>query len=115
MNSNRTELLVSRLQNSIHKDNFQETCEEVVEQLEDGHDGRDAIGPILRLMELHEDVDFGMPGPLVHFLEKYYRSGYEELLLESVKQRPTPHTLWMLNRIVNGTSRINGKKISTWK
>jgi len=29
----------------------------------------EAIEPILRFMERHPDLDFGMPGHLVHFLE----------------------------------------------
>jgi len=57
---------------------------------------------ILRFMEDNQDIDFGSPGSLVHFLEKYYQKGYEKLLVESIKRTPTLHTLWMLNRIING-------------
>lgn len=48
-----------------------------------------------------------MPGPLVHFVEKYYKHGYEQLLLESVNARPTIHTLRMLNRIIYDSSLEN--------
>lgn len=34
-------------------------------------------------------------------METFYKNGYEELLLESIKRRPTMHTTWMLNRIMN--------------
>ena len=49
-------------------------------------------------------MDFGGPGPLVHYLEKFYRNGYEELLIDSFRRRPTPHTAYMLNRLINGSS-----------
>lgn len=51
--------------------------------------------------------DFGMPGAIVHFVERFYKNGYEELLIESVKKRPTIHTVWMLNRVMNGSENKN--------
>ena len=56
---------------------------------------------ILHFMEENPKIDYGMPGPLVHFMEKKYKKGYEILLLESIKRKPTEHTVWMLNRILN--------------
>ena len=56
---------------------------------------------ILHFMEEKPKIDYGMPGPLVHFMEKKYKKGYEKLLLESIKRKPTEHTVWMLNRILN--------------
>ena len=52
-------------------------------------------------MEEFPDADFGQPGPLTHFVETFYSNGYEELLCQSLKRRPTVHTVWMLNRIIN--------------
>ena len=43
--------------------------------------------------------DLGTPGPLVHTLEAL--PGYEPWLLESIRRRPAPLSLWMLNRILN--------------
>ena len=37
----------------------------------------------------------------VHF--KFYKRGYEEELLASLKRMPSLHTIWMLNRLINGT------------
>lgn len=54
-------------------------------------------------MEAHEEVDFGVPGALVHLLERFYCRGYEGLLLESIGRKPTSHTVWMLNRLINGS------------
>ena len=68
-----------------------------------------AIGPILRFMEVHSDWDFGAPGQLVHFVEQFLGQSYEEELTASVRRSPTAHTLWMLNRIVNGEQDRNRK------
>jgi hypothetical protein len=65
--------------------------------------GVETVEPILQFMEEHSAIDFGTPGPLVHFVERFYRNGYEDKLVESVQRRPTWHTVWMLNRVVNGT------------
>jgi hypothetical protein len=43
-----------------------------------------------------------MPGPLVHFVERFYRHGYEQKLVDSVTRKPTYHTVWMMNRLLNG-------------
>ena len=56
---------------------------------------------ILHFMEENPKIDYGMPGPLVHFMEKKYKKGYEKLLLESIKRKPTEHTVWMLNEKSN--------------
>lgn len=67
--------------------------------------GIEIVEPLLRFMEDHEAIDFGAPGPLVHFLETFFGKGYEEHLLESVQRKPTPMTVWMLHRVINGTRR----------
>ena len=60
------------------------------------------IEPILQFMEDHEELEYGVPGPLVHFIEKFYRKGYEAKLMESVKRKPTEHRTCLLNRLING-------------
>src|SRR5215510_14380053 len=65
-------------------------------------DGLDAVEPILRLMEEHPNFDFGCPGPLAGFVETLYGRGYEDKLRASIRRRPTSHTVWMLNRLING-------------
>ena len=59
---------------------------------------------LFQLLERHSEHDFGSPGGIVHFLEDYPRRNYEAELLASLKRRPTTHTTWMLNRLINGTS-----------
>jgi hypothetical protein len=67
----------------------------------------DAVAPLILsfIEKLAEPVkidaryDLGTPGPLVHTLEAL--PGYERWLIESVRRRPAPLSLWMLNRILN--------------
>ncbi len=52
-------------------------------------------------MERYPLIEFGSPGALVHYVETFSGKGYEELLYESIEKKPTVHTLWMLNHIIN--------------
>jgi hypothetical protein len=64
---------------------------------------------VLRFMERHPDIDYGPPGPLVHFMERTYKEGgptserWDRLVVESMTRRPTAHTSWLLNRLINGS------------
>ena len=57
-------------------------------------------------MESNPPLGYGMPGPLVDFLGPFFGKGYKHRLVESVRSYPTPHTLWMLNRLINGTRSL---------
>ena len=59
------------------------------------------VEPILEIIATNPLVDFGMPGDLVHFVEQFYKHGYEELLISSVRKNPTPHNIWMVHRCYN--------------
>jgi hypothetical protein len=60
-----------------------------------------ACAPVLfRTMERLDGLELGTPGPLVHTLESW-RGSYETLLSESVRRKPVPLTVWMVNRILN--------------
>ena len=63
--------------------------------------GDEAIPSIISFIEYNPDIDFGEPGPLVHFAERFDESTYEPVLRASIRRTPTFHTLWMLNRIMN--------------
>lgn len=100
MEGNTNELM-ERLTNNITSDDFIGIAYDVVEEIEKREDAFEFIESILRLMEDNPDQYFGNPGPLVHFMEIYYKKGYEEKLVESLKRQPTKHTIWLLNRIIN--------------
>lgn len=62
-----------------------------------------ACAPVMfRTMERLDGVELGTPGPLVHTLETW-RGRYEKLLAQSVRTKPSPLTLWMVNRILNAS------------
>jgi hypothetical protein len=65
--------------------------------------GSDAglVEPILQFMESNQGIDYGSPGPLVQFLERFCGRGYEQKVIESIERRPTAHTVWMLHRVIN--------------
>jgi hypothetical protein len=90
-------------------DNFASNSMDVVDTwIADGV-GIEAIEPILRFMEEHPSIDFGVPGSLVQFVERFYRKGYEEKLIASVRRKPTLMTVWMLHRLLNGAESIEEK------
>ena len=73
---------------------------EIVDDLSQLADRSLAIPAIFALLERCEAADLGSPGPLVHTLEAM--EGYAAELRVSLERRPTPLTLWMVNRILNG-------------
>lgn len=77
-------------------EDLQSVCDAIVE--------RGAVleyaGEMFDVMERLDEVDLGSPGPLVHVLESA-RPSYEAMLAESVERKPSPLTVWMVNRILN--------------
>lgn len=92
---------IQELEGHIHCDDFEEVQEQVICKVEEAGHGINAIKPLLLFMERHPFCCFGMPGAIVHYVEQFYKKGYEELLISSLRRRPTLHTVWMLNRIKN--------------
>ena len=86
-------------------EDFENVMMDCMEEIEENYNQLDSVQPLLRLMERHPLTDFGSPGPIVHFVERFYQKGYEEELLLSLKRMPTLHTVWMLNRLINGTDQ----------
>ena len=86
-------------------EDFENVMMDCMAEIEENYNQLDSVQPLLRLMERHPLTDFGSPGPIVHFVERFYQKGYEEELLLSLKRMPTLHTVWMLNRLINGTDQ----------
>ena len=101
----------SQLEGIADAPDFLEECDPLTEQWADNGVGIESVEPILRFMEAHSDLDLGTPGALVHFVERFYRRGYEELLIASLRRRPTAHTVWMLNRLLNGAKSSKERKL----
>lgn len=111
--SNNINNIIKEIKENIIKnnDNSLFKIEEEVQKIENINSiDKSIISDFLLLYEENPNFDFGMPGALTHFLESFYKNGYEEKLLESIHRRPTRHTLWMLNRIINGTNTNELKK-----
>lgn len=86
--------------------------EESVESIKNAGYGIEAVESLLKLMERHPLVEFGMPGAIVHFVETFYGNGYEDLLVQSVKRKPTIHTVWMLHRLINDPEEKRSKEFN---
>ena len=91
-------------------DDFVASSSDLVETWVSEGAGVETVEPILRFIEEHPDVDFGSPGPLVHFTERFFGFGYEDRLLESIDRRPIALTAWMLNRVINGTKEPSQRR-----
>jgi hypothetical protein len=50
-------------------------------------------------------------GPLVHFLARFHRKGYKEILVTSFKRCPMSATTYMLYRLINGSA--DDEKVAT--
>lgn len=95
--------IIQKMEACIQDNDDLETV--MMDCMEEIYNQLDSVQLLLRLMERHPLADFGSPGPIVHFVERFYKKGYEEELLLSLKRMPTLHTVWMLNRLINGTDQ----------
>jgi hypothetical protein len=68
-----------------------------------------AIPALFAVMERMPDTEMGTPGPLVHTLEKM-RGHYEHELVASIKRQPAGLSVWMVNRILNGTKDLQQRQ-----
>jgi hypothetical protein len=104
-------IILDMISRKVNDEDFMEFCETKLEELEELDISGESIHPLLEVLERNAQIDFGMPGPIVHYLERFYRNGYEEKLIDSIKRKPTSHTLWMLNRIINGSQAETKKEL----
>ena len=93
----KNEIIIS-LQNGINPYEEYYVEDEIMEAMLEYPNPFELVAPILEIIESNPYIDFGTPGDLVHFVEKFYKKGYEELLLKSVRKNPTMHNIWMLHR-----------------
>lgn len=96
----------TRLEALKGDDYFSIKAEEVIEDLKkNGYVSDECLGVVLRFMERNPEVDWGVPGSLTWFLEdEFIGRGYAEELVASIQREATTQTLFMLNRLINGTS-----------
>jgi hypothetical protein len=94
--------ITDQLERLLSNEDFATSSAELIDHWTSIEVGYEAVEQVLRFIEEHPSVEFGTPGALVHFVERFYGHGYEEMLLESVSRKPTRYTVWMLNRVING-------------
>jgi hypothetical protein len=87
----------------VSRDDFASSSATLTEAWSAAGVGVESIDPILEFMEAHPDQDYGMPGALVHFVEEFDDKDYVGRLIKSISRKPTMLTVWMLNRVINGT------------
>ncbi|KAF2509122.1 hypothetical protein [Flavobacterium foetidum] len=109
--------IITNLEQYIQKANetgdkyeFIDPAYEICDELEAMEDNFNAIEPIFKLIERSPDIDYGGPGPLGSFMETHYKKGYEELLLQSIKRKPTEYTLHLLHRLINDKNNSQHQK-----
>ena len=73
---------------------------DLTDELEQCETPFDAVRPILELIESSPNIDFGGPGPLGSFMEKFYHEGYEEELVAQLKRKPNEYTIALMFRII---------------
>ena len=95
------EEIITRLQNAAKEDEEYYMDDDLIDAINEYPEPFELVEPILEIIGTHPRVDFGMPGDLVHFLEQFYKHGYEELLVSSVRKNPTAHNIWMVHRCFN--------------
>lgn len=92
---------VNEIISKINKMNLQseEDLQEVESVLTEMDDA--LIEPLFRLLERYPHFNFGNPGHIIHYLEKFDNNTYAPLLYASICRVPTEYNIWMLNRFLN--------------
>ena len=93
--------IITALKEAVIPDEEYYIDSEIIDAMLEYPDPFQFVKPILEIISQNPSVDFGSPGELVHFVEKFYKKGYEEALIESVKKTPTFHNIWMIHRCYN--------------
>ncbi|MGP1375942.1 MAG: hypothetical protein ACTTKS_00005 [Bulleidia sp.] len=94
--------IIKKIEDNINRDDFEMVMMDCMEDIKRNHNQLASVKPLLQLMERNPLIHFGDPGAIVHFVETFYKKGYEEELVDSIKRKPALHTVWMLNRLING-------------
>lgn len=95
------EEIITQLQNAAKEDEAYYIDDDLIDAINQYPEPFELVEPILEIIGTNPTVDFGMPGDLVHFVELFYKHGYEELLVSSVRKNPTTHNIWMVHRCFN--------------
>ena len=98
-----------KLVEAICEEDFFET-NEILEEICKNEMGEEYVEFLINFMSDNPDIDYGVPGPVVHFIEKYPVDFYLGFLLKAIERKPNDTLLWMLNRIANVSDKKDKKK-----
>lgn len=98
-----------KLVEAICEEDFFET-NEILEEICKNEMGEEYVEFLINFMSDNPDIDYGVPGPVVHFIEKYPIDFYLGFLLKAIERKPNDTLLWMLNRIANVSDKKDKKK-----
>ena len=93
--------LVNELQKHTESDFFDLDTYEILDNYSLDKSSKSDFESLFLFFERNPNTEYGSPGSLVHFMEEYDCPNYEIALEESILRKPTAHTLWMLNRVIN--------------
>ena len=54
--------------------------DEIISKIKTEDDSIEYVTMILTFMENNPDIDYGMPGPIVHYVEKYCQDRYSDIV-----------------------------------
>lgn len=103
------EEIITQLNNAAKEDEAYYMDDDLIDAINKYPEPFELVEPILEIIGTHPTVDFGMPGDLVHLVELFYKRGYEELLVSSVRKNPTAHNIWMVHRCFNDVNNPKGE------
>lgn len=89
--------IISKINNmNLQSEEDLQEVESVLTEMDDA-----LIEPLFRLLERYPHFNFGNPGRIVHYLEKFDNNTYAPFLYASIRRVPTEYNIWMLNRFLN--------------
>lgn len=103
------EQIINGLKNAAKSNEEYYIDDDLIDAINQYPEPFELVEPVLEIIATNPQVDFGMPGELVHFVEQFYKHGYEELLVASVRKNPTAHNIWMVHRCYNDTDNPKHK------
>ena len=98
------EKYINEIKESIIKNEFNEKIGIILEKIDKVENSHYTVKSLIKIIQENPEFDFGNHGEIVFFLEKYDEEKYDRILVESVMEKPTEHTIFMMNRIINGAS-----------
>lgn len=98
---NNLEKIMQKLEKNKGQANYSLTCETIVSEIQELPSPASAIKSLLLFMCQNPNLNYGMPGAFIRFIESFPEDVYVDDLIQTIEQHPTEHNTWMLLRIMN--------------